>query len=59
MDLNETKTIVGVPRSGPISLHKYFISTHPLIGKISKQKIIKYEFNMFLINFNLPYKTPL
>ena len=59
MELNETKAIVGVPRPGPTSLYKYFINTHPLIGNISKEIIIKYEFNMFLINFNLPYKTPL
>ena len=59
MELNETKAITEVSRSGPTSLYKYFISTHPLIGNISKEKILKYEFNMFLINFNLPDKTPL
>ena len=59
MELNETKAVAGVPRTGPIFLYKYFINTHPLIDNISKEKIIKYEFKMFLINFNLPYKTPL
>ena len=59
IELNETKAVAGVPMPGPTSLYKYFINAHPLIGNISKGKIIKYEFNMFLINFNLPYKTPL
>ena len=59
MELNKTKAIARVPKPGPTSLYKYFINTHPLISNISKEKIIKYEFNMFLINFNLPYKTPL
>ena len=38
MELNETKAIEGVSRSGPISLYKYFINTHRLIGNISKGK---------------------
>ena len=59
MELNKTKTIAGLPRPGPHSLYNYFTNTHPLISNISKGIIIKYEFNMFLINFNLSYKTPL
>ena len=30
MELNETKAIVGVPSSGPYSLHNYFTDTHLL-----------------------------
>ena len=59
MELNETKAIAGVPSLG---LTLYInIYQHTSLNKQYKQrkKIIKYEFNMFLINFNLPYKTPL
>ena len=59
MELNETKAIARVPTPGPNSLYKYFTNTHHLISNISEGKIIKYGFNVFLINFNLPYKTPL
>ena len=38
MELNETKAIARVPRSGPYSLYKYFINAHRLIGNISKGK---------------------
>ena len=38
MELNKTKAIAGVPMPGPISLYKYFINAHPLIGNISKEK---------------------
>ena len=41
MELNETKAIAEVSRLGPISLYKYFINTHPLIGNISKGKNYK------------------
>ena len=59
MELNETKAIAGVPRSGPNSLYKYFYQhTSPNKQYKQRKKILKYEFNMFLINFNLPYKTP-
>ena len=51
MKLNKTKTIAGVPRPGPYFLYNYFTNTHPLISNISERKIIKYNFNMFLINF--------
>ena len=50
MELNETKAIAGVPRSGPTSLYKYFINTHPLIGNIIKRKNYKIYFCMILIN---------
>ena len=50
MELNETKAIAEVPRPGPISLYKYFINAHPLIGNIIKGKNYKIYFCMFLIN---------
>ena len=39
MELNETKAIARVLRTGPTSLYKYFINTHPLICNISKEII--------------------
>ena len=59
MEQNKTKAIAGVPRPGSYSLYNYFTNALPLISNISQGKIIKYEFSMFLINFNLSYKTPL
>ena len=50
MELNETKAIAGVRRPGPISLYKYFINTHPLIGNIIKGKNYKIYSCMILIN---------
>ena len=41
MELNKTKAIAGVLRPGPISLYKYFINTHPLIGNIGEGKNYK------------------
>ena len=41
MELNETKAIARVPRTGPTSLYKYFINTHPLIGNIGEDKNYK------------------
>ena len=38
MELNETKAIAEVPRSGPNFLYKYFINAHPLRSNISKGK---------------------
>ena len=38
MELNKTKAIARVPTPGPISLYKYFINAHLLIGNISKEK---------------------
>ena len=52
MELNKTKTIARVPRPGPYFLYNYFTNTHPLISNvIAKEKITKYKFSMFLINF--------
>ena len=51
MELNKTKAITGVPRPGPHSLYKYFTNAHPLLSNISRRKIIKYKFSMFLITF--------
>ena len=51
MELYRTKAIARVPRSGSYFLYNYFTNTHPLISNISKEKIIKYKFSMFLINF--------
>ena len=36
MELNKTKAIPGVPRSGSYSLYNYFSNTHPLLSIIIK-----------------------
>ena len=51
MELNKTKAIAGVLGTGSYSLYNYFNNAHLLISNISKEKIIKYKFSMFLINF--------
>ena len=36
MELNETKTIAGVPSPGSDSLYNYFSNTHPILSIIIK-----------------------
>ena len=36
MELNETKTIAGVPRPRSYSLYNYFSDTHPILSIIVK-----------------------
>ena len=36
MELNETKAIVRVPRSGFYSLYSYFSNAHPILSIINK-----------------------
>ena len=41
MELNETKAIAGVARSGSYSLYNYFTNAHPLLIIIIKLKNYK------------------
>ena len=36
MELNKTKAIAGVPRSGSYSLYNYFSNAHPILSMIIK-----------------------
>ena len=48
MELNETKAIVGVSRSGSYSLYNYFSDAHPILNIIIKIENYKIYFCMFL-----------